>query len=328
MLRVLLAVLCVVLFSGSLLAQPASWISTSSSDWGTALNWSGTTVPNSPTADVFFQLNDDGQTSVVLNATYSINNLSYFTFNTYTMSGGTLNLSSGSTFLVGSSCAGQVINSNLTLNGGWTVTNNGVGTLGGTIAAGGNAVAINGSNSTAINGQIVGTGTWTKSSLQINTQQTSFNGTLAINSGTVSLNAAGQFVGGVGVGTLSGNTAVSITNNTTLLITQTDALGYFNHSASGSLSLATGGQLTVAAGKRLTLDRTVNSIGGRLTSADGGDGAGAYTFRDGYGAQYNFTSSPGGTPPNSLRPGLAWVKTEPTTRRPSMSLRAGDPWIC
>ena len=123
-----------------------------------------------------------------------------------------------------------------------------------------------------------------------------YSGGTTVDGGTLQLS-----VGGGSAGTLAGNAPITVNSGAILLGGATDALGYFNN-LSNAVNLNEGGTLSVVAGSRLSMDRTINSVGGAITSSGSGDATGStYTLRNTYGAN-TISPRPATAPPRPSAP--------------------------
>jgi hypothetical protein len=202
------------------------WKGTSGSNWGTAANWSGNTVPLSTDTVVFDGTNYNNPCSI--NVTAVAGNI-----------------------VVNSSYTSTITNSNNTLSvsGNWTQN-------GGTFTSGtGSIVNFNGGTSQTFNGSTasetfynltIGSGTTlsagTVTNINVAGNWTN-NGTFTPGTGTVTLNGTGQSILGTGSNTFY---------NLTKTVTTTDTLTF---AASSTQTIATNGTLTLngASGQLLAL---------------------------------------------------------------------------
>ncbi|WP_194847478.1 autotransporter-associated beta strand repeat-containing protein [Candidatus Neptunochlamydia vexilliferae] len=118
------------------------WNVNTDGNWGTAGNWDPPSVPNSSSTSVAFGSVITAPREVTVNGTFSVDNLTFDNANSYTLSGGTLNVNGD----IISSSGVHTVTSNLNIGSGSIVNNSG-----GTLTLGG---AVNG---TSLN--LTGTGT-------------------------------------------------------------------------------------------------------------------------------------------------------------------------
>ncbi len=256
-------------------------------------NWSGNVAPAN---DTLTDIASFGTVTVqpALVANTSVNGVQFTASNAVTLSGA-FTLSLGNSGISNTSTSGtKMISSNLTLaaSSAPTFTNNGVLTLSGTLANGGNLLTLSGSGAAGtLSGIISGTGgitvnstgTWTLSG--VNT----FTGPVTLSSGTLNATTSAQALGtgaatlslGGGTLNLANNTALSFARNTTVtaasnivsdLLTTgagvTHTLGTLSIGAY-TLSVAAGGNVTSGTAG-ITFGATTLSATGSIFSAGSG----------------------------------------------------------
>ncbi len=195
----------IVLISSSLVRGQSTWTSTSSSDFGTAGNWSPGGVPNSNTTPVTFNGNATVQTTVNLAAAYTVEDFSFggtasnFTF-TQTNSGTLTIDDSGSAASIAVSSGGTEY-----FNLGTTFTGTG---------AGAGAISFSGSGGALVFGS---------------------TGTLTLNTGLT----IGS--GDTAAGTVTINGAINAAGSKTISVTGPDTLNYGATAMTGTVALVSSG---------------------------------------------------------------------------------------
>lgn len=109
-------------FAASLFGGSASWNLDQSGSWSLASNWSPATVPNAAADTATFPNIITQPTTVTVDGTFDVMSLTFTSFNSYTLSSGTLNLHTG-TILANLPNGTHVINSNIALQSNATITN-------------------------------------------------------------------------------------------------------------------------------------------------------------------------------------------------------------
>jgi len=99
-----------------------TWNVDQNGSWSLASNWNPQSVPNAPTATATFPNLITQPVTISVDGTFDVQTLTFASFNGYTLSGGTLNLTTG-TIMANLPNGSHTINSNLALQSNATVTN-------------------------------------------------------------------------------------------------------------------------------------------------------------------------------------------------------------
>jgi hypothetical protein len=271
----------IALWAGQRAARAATctWISTSSSSFGSGSNWSCAPLPNHiPTSsdDIVFDGTSVATKDCTLSSNISANSITFQ--NSYSHAlilgshtatvAGSVTVSSG-TFNAGN--ADVTIGGSLSLSGGTFSSGSGGITIGGGLSVTGGAFTassattqvsgsfgISGGTFTSNGGTVTlsGSGTLTSGGNSFNALTISGTGTYAVQD---ALSPASLTLS---AGTLAvGSNAITVTNGVTV-------------QTSGTLTLGSGGSLAV--GTKLTMDGTLSSTGGTIKARSG-----SYTFEVG-----------------------------------------------
>ncbi|WP_420421646.1 autotransporter-associated beta strand repeat-containing protein [Simkania sp.] len=108
--------------SASLFGGSASWNVDQSGSWSLASNWSPVTVPNAATDTATFPNLITQPRTITVDGTFDVMSLNFASFNSYTLSSGTLNLHTG-TIVANLPNGTHTINTNLALQSNATITN-------------------------------------------------------------------------------------------------------------------------------------------------------------------------------------------------------------